>query len=175
LTAGLHLTFGDRMSQFSKNLLIGGIFFVKTNRAIVKINLESMDNAFFNSETVSVRYIINNIDASVKFYTELLGFDVVMNPPSGFAMLAKGNLRLLLNEPGAGGAGQSMPDGTVPSAGGWNRIQLQTKDLESAIAALTKQGARFRSGLVMGNGGKQILLLDPSENLIELVEPKDRS
>src|SRR5688500_16699885 len=134
-----------------------------------------MDNAFLNSETISVRYIVNNIDASVKFYTQLLGFDVVMNPPSGFAMLAKGNLRLLLNEPGAGGAGQSMPDGTVPSAGGWNRFQLQTQDLESAIAALTKQGARFRSGLVMGNGGKQILLLDPSENLIELVEPKERT
>ena len=131
-----------------------------------------MDNLFFNTETVTVRYIVNDIDSSVKFYTQLLGFDVVMNPPSGFAMLSRGNLRLLLNEPGAGGAGQSMPDGTVPSAGGWNRIQLQTHNLQSAIAELTKQKCRFRSELVMGNGGKQILLFDPSENLIELVEPK---
>jgi catechol 2,3-dioxygenase-like lactoylglutathione lyase family enzyme len=134
-----------------------------------------MNKAFLNSETISVRYIVNNIDASVMFYTELLGFDVVMSPPSGFAMLSKGNLRLLLNEPGAGGAGQSMPDGTVPTAGGWNRIQLQTQDLESAIANLTKQKARFRNELVVGNGGRQILLLDPSENLIELVEPKSKA
>ena len=133
-----------------------------------------MDNTFFNSETVSVRYIVNDIDSCVKFYTQLLGFDVVMNPPSGFAMLSKGNLRLLLNEPGAGGAGQSMPDGTVPSPGGWNRIQLQTQDLESAIEELTKQKTRFRNELVMGNGGKQILLLDPSGNLIELIEPKSK-
>src|SRR5687767_13159630 len=125
-----------------------------------------MNNTFFNSETVSVRYIVNDIDSCVKFYTQLLGFDVVMNPPSGFAMLSKGNLRLLLNEPGAGGAGQSMQDGTVPASGGWNRIQLQTHDLESAIKELTKQKARFRNELIVGNGGKQILLLDPSDNLI---------
>lgn len=130
-----------------------------------------MDNTFFNSETVSVRYIIDDIDACVKFYTQLLGFDVIMNPPSGFAMLSKGNLRLLLNEPGAGGAGQSMPDGTVPQPGGWNRIQLQTKDLKAAIEQLTNKKARFRNELIIGNGGKQILMLDPSGNLIELVEP----
>jgi catechol 2,3-dioxygenase-like lactoylglutathione lyase family enzyme len=131
-----------------------------------------MDKTFFISETVSVRYIVNDIDSCVKFYTRLLGFDVVMNPPGGFAMLSKGNLRLLLNQPGAGGAGQYMPDGTKPSPGGWNRIQLETHDLESAIEELTNREARFRNELVMGNGGKQILLLDPSENLIELIEPK---
>jgi catechol 2,3-dioxygenase-like lactoylglutathione lyase family enzyme len=134
-----------------------------------------MNNTFFSAEMVSVRYIVNDIDSCVKFYTQLLGFDVVMNPPSGFAILSKGNLRLLLNEPGAGGAGQSMPDGTVPSPGGWNRIQLNTQDLQSAIEELTKQKASFRNELVMGNGGKQILLLDPSGNLIELVEPKSKT
>lgn len=134
-----------------------------------------MYNTFLNSETVSVRYIVNDIDSCVKFYTQLLGFDVVMNPPGGFALISKGNLHLLLNEPGAGGAGQSMPDGTVPTPGGWNRIQIKTKDLESAIKELTKQNVRFRNELVKGNGGKQILMLDPSGNLIELVEPVSKT
>ncbi|WP_276368748.1 VOC family protein [Chryseolinea sp. H1M3-3] len=131
-----------------------------------------MGSTFLNSETVSVRYIVNDIDTCVKFYTELLGFDVVMNPPGGFAMLSKGNLRLLLNQPGAGGAGQAMPDGTVPEPGGWNRIQLQTQNLDAAIKELKNQKARFRNELVMGNGGKQILMIDPSDNLIELIEPQ---
>lgn len=134
-----------------------------------------MDNTFFNSETVSVRYIVNDIESCVKFYTLLLGFEVVMNPPGGFAMLSKGNLRLLLNEPGAGGAGQSTADGATPAPGGWNRIQLQTKDLEAAIDQLMNQKVRFRNELVLGNGGKQILVLDPSGNLIELVEPKSKT
>jgi predicted enzyme related to lactoylglutathione lyase len=95
-----------------------------------------------------------------------------MNPPGGFAMLSRGNIRLMLNEPGAGGAGQAMPDGTAPSSGGWNRFQLQTHDLNSAIAYLKRNNANFRNEIVSGNGGKQILLLDPSGNLIELVEPK---
>ncbi len=98
-----------------------------------------------------------------------------MHTPGGFAMLSKGNLRLLLNQPGAGGAGQAMPDGTMPAPGGWNRIQLQTQDLDSAIKKLTNQKAKFRNKLVMGNGGKQILLLDPSNNLIELIEPARKS
>lgn len=132
-----------------------------------------MNSLFVNTETISVRYIVNDIEACVTFYTQLLEFEVVMNTPGGFAMLSKGNLRLLLNQPGAGGAGQSMPDGTVPAPGGWNRIQLQTMDIESAIHQLKNKKARFRNELVMGNGGKQILLLDPSENLIELVEPKN--
>ncbi len=131
-----------------------------------------MESPFLDSETVSVRYIVNDINASVAFYTGLLEFEVLMNPPAGFAMLAKGNLRLLLNEPGAGGAGQSMPDGTAPAPGGWNRIQLQTRNIESAIEHLRKKKARFRNEVVTANAGKQILLLDPSGNLIELMEPK---
>lgn len=125
-----------------------------------------------NSESVSVRYIVDDINACVTFYTELLGFDVVMNPPAGFAMLSKGNIRLLLNEPGAGGAGKSMPDGTKPEPGGWSRLVLQTNALESLIAQLKNRKAKFRNELVAGNAGKQILLLDPSGNVIELFEPK---
>jgi len=131
-----------------------------------------MNTSLVDPEIVSVRYIVNDVDPCVTFYTQLLGFEIVMNALGGFAMLSKGNLRLLLNERGVGGAGQSMSDGTVPAPGGWNRIQLQTEDIESAVAHLKNQKARFRNELVIGNGGKQILLLDPSGNLIELIEPK---
>lgn len=130
-----------------------------------------MEKSIINPETVSIRYIVHDVNACVSFYTKLLGFEVKLNPPSGFAMLSKGNMQLLLNEPGAGGAGQSMPDGTAPMPGGWNRIQLQTKDIDSVIRSLEVKGVKFRNELVIGNGGKQILLLDPSGNLIELVEP----
>jgi catechol 2,3-dioxygenase-like lactoylglutathione lyase family enzyme len=122
--------------------------------------------------TVSVRYIVNDVDASVTFYKDFLGFDVVMHPAPGFAMLSLGNLRLLLNKPGAGGAGQAMPDGTLPAPGGWNRIQVEVEDLDATIKTLKTKGARFRNDLVAGNGGKQILISDPSGNLIELFEPK---
>jgi predicted enzyme related to lactoylglutathione lyase len=130
-----------------------------------------MDNLFVDQETVSVRYIVNDTKSCVEFYSQLLGFEIEMNPPSGFAMLRKGNMVLLLNEPGAGGAGQSMPDGKVPGPGGWNRIQLQTRDIVAAIDSLKKKNAKFRNDLVTANAGKQILLLDPSDNLIELFEP----
>jgi len=131
-----------------------------------------MDKLFETPETVSIRYIVNDVKACVKFYTELLGFEVKMNPPSGFAMLTKGNIRLMLNEPGAGGAGQSMPDGIAPEPGGWNRMVLQTSYIQAAIDFLKSKTARFRNEVVDGFGGKQILVLDPSGNLVELVEPK---
>jgi catechol 2,3-dioxygenase-like lactoylglutathione lyase family enzyme len=132
-----------------------------------------MENHFVNPETVDVRYIVNDVAACVTFYTQILGFEIIMNPPSGFAMLSKGNIRLLLNEPGAGGAGQSMPDGSAPTPGGWNRFQLHTKDIAATIKYMKSKNAKFRNELVVaGNGGKQILLLDPSGNLIELIEPK---
>lgn len=131
-----------------------------------------MENHFLLDDTVSVRYIVKDVVSCVTFYTEVLGFEIVMNPPSGFAMLSRGNLRLMLNEPGAGGAGQSMPDGIPPVPGGWNRIMLQTKDIASAIDYLKGHKVKFRNEIVSGNGGKQILLLDPSGNLIELVEPR---
>lgn len=120
---------------------------------------------------VSVRYIVTNVDEAIPFYTESLGFQVDMHPAPGFAALSRGDLRLLLNRPGAGGAGQSMPDGTEPGPGGWNRIQLEVDDLEATVATLRTAGAHFRSEIITGNGGKQILVDDPSGNAIELFQP----
>jgi catechol 2,3-dioxygenase-like lactoylglutathione lyase family enzyme len=123
------------------------------------------------SSTPGVRYIVNNVDSAVAFYTELLGFKVVMHPAPGFAMLSKGSLRLFLNQPGAGGAGKAMPDGAVPAPGGWNRMLIEVENLEETIKTLQSKKAKFRNELVVGNGGKQILLEDPSGNFIELFEP----
>ena len=124
------------------------------------------------TDTVSVRYIVHDVPAAVSFYTDLLGFKVEMNPAPGFALLSRGPLRLLLNAPGAGGAGQRMPDGTSPSPGGWNRVQIAVEDLATVHATLAKKGARFRNEIVEGQGGRQVLLEDPSGNLVELFEPK---
>lgn len=121
---------------------------------------------------VSVRYIVDDVDAAVAFYTERLGFAVDMRPGPGFAMLSRGDLRLLVNSVGGpGGAAQPMPDGRVPEPGGWNRIQLEVDDLEARVAELRAAGARFRNEIVAGRGGKQILLDDPAGNPIELFEP----
>jgi len=124
---------------------------------------------------VSVRYIVRDVDAAIAFYTEKLGFEVAMHPAPGFAMLSKEELRLLVNTPlGGGGAGQAMPDGQVPEPGGWNRIQIEVKDLAGLVDSLRKEGAQFRSEIIVGNGGKQILINDPSGNPIELFEPPQR-
>ena len=120
--------------------------------------------------TVSVRYIVDDVEAAIAFYTEQLGFGVEFNPAPGFAVLSRGDLRLLLNEPGVGGAGQPMPDGREPEPGGWNRIQLEVDDLTSEVEALRDARAHFRNEIVGGRGGKQILLEDPSGNPIELFE-----
>jgi catechol 2,3-dioxygenase-like lactoylglutathione lyase family enzyme len=122
--------------------------------------------------TVSVRYIVDDVDAAIAFYTEHLGFEVKMHPAPGFASLSRGDLQLLLNAPGGpGGAAQPMPDGRVPEPGGWNRIQLQVDDLAGKVEALREAGARFRNEIVTGRGGKQILIEDPAGNPIELFEP----
>jgi len=122
---------------------------------------------------VSVRYIVDDVDAAVGFYRDRLGFELRMQPGPGFAMLARGGLRLLLNTPGGGGgAGQAMPDGRIPEPGGWNRFQLETDDLDGLITSL--QGATFRNEIVEGRGGRQILVEDPSGNLVELFEPVQR-
>jgi catechol 2,3-dioxygenase-like lactoylglutathione lyase family enzyme len=122
--------------------------------------------------TVSVRYIVDDVDAAIAFYTKRLDFHVDLHPAPGFARLSRGNLRLLLNAPGAGGAGQAMPDGRKPAPGGWNRIQIEVKDLNAKVEILRKAGVRFRNDIVIGNGGKQILLDDPSGNCVELFEPR---
>lgn len=120
---------------------------------------------------VSVRYIVDDVDAAIPFYTEMLGFKVEMHPAPGFASLSRGDLQLLLNRPGAGGAGQAMPDGQAPAPGGWNRIQVEFEDLAATVDRLKAAGCRFRNEIVVGNGGKQILAEDPSGNLVELFEP----
>jgi catechol 2,3-dioxygenase-like lactoylglutathione lyase family enzyme len=121
--------------------------------------------------TVSVRYITDDVEAAVAFYAERLGFNVEMQPGPGFAILSRGNLRLLLNRPGAGGAGQQTPDGRVPTPRGWNRIQIEVADLEREVEAQREGGASFRNDIVTGRGGSQILLEDPSGNPIELFQP----
>jgi catechol 2,3-dioxygenase-like lactoylglutathione lyase family enzyme len=123
-------------------------------------------------DKIAVRYIVNDVEKSISFYKDQLDFSVDMHPAPGFAALSKGNLILFLNQPGAGGAGQKMPDGTVPQSGGWNRIQITVEDLESVYQKFKKKGLEFRNEIVDGLGGKQILLKDPSGNLIELFEPK---
>ena len=121
---------------------------------------------------VSVRYIVDDVDTAIAFYTERLGFNEDMHPAPTFAMLSRGDLRLLLSQPsGAGGGGQAMPDGTKPEPGGWNRFTLEVDDLAATVSDLRDAGADFRNDIVTGVGGKQILLNDPSGNPIELFEP----
>jgi catechol 2,3-dioxygenase-like lactoylglutathione lyase family enzyme len=125
--------------------------------------------------SVSVRYIVDDVDAAIAFYTERLGFEEVMHPAPTFAMLSRGALRLLLSQPSnAGGGGQVMPDGTRPEPGSWNRFTLEVSDLATTVEEMRSAGACFRNEIVTGVGGKQILLEDPSGNLIELFEPTRR-
>ncbi len=121
-------------------------------------------------EMVSVRYIVDDVEAAVAFYTTFLGFNVLTSFAPAFADVARGNLRLLLSGP-ASSAGRPMPDGATPHPGGWNRIHLIVDDIEAEVARLRDAGAQFRNDILSGPGGKQILLLDPSGNVIELFEP----
>ena len=123
--------------------------------------------------TVNVRYIVDDVEAAAAFYGDQLDFEVEAQPGPGFAILARGDLRLLLSQPGGpGGAAQPMADGRVPEPGGWNRIQLEVNDLESMVERLREAGVHFRNEIVEGRGGKQILADDPAGNPIELFEPK---
>jgi len=122
--------------------------------------------------SVSVRYIVNDVDAAIAFYTQHLDFTVVMHPAPAFAMLARGDLRLVLSAPGGGpGGGQAMPDGTMPTPGGWNRFSVEVADLDGTVEKLRAAGVRFRNDIVTGVGGRQILVEDPSGNPVELFEP----
>lgn len=118
----------------------------------------------------AVRYIVDDASAAIPFY-ELLGFEVVMHPGPGFAMLDRGDLRLLLNAPGAGGAGQGASDGTPPAPGGWCRFQLHVDDLDAEVRRLAAHGVPFRNEIVEGQAGRQALAEDPSGNAVELFEP----
>lgn len=122
--------------------------------------------------TVQVRYIVHDVDAAIAFYTTHLGFTLVMHPAPPFAMLSRGDLRLVLSAPNpTGGGGRSMPDGTKPQPGGWNRFAIQVDDIAAVVTTLRAAGAHFRNDIVTGVGGKQIILDDPSGNPIELFEP----
>lgn len=123
-------------------------------------------------QNVSIRYIVDDTDAAIAFYRDALGFEVVMHPVPAFAMLARGPLRLVLSTPGGGpGGGAAMPDGTVPTPGGWNRFALEVDDLDGIVATLRAGGAHFRNDIVNGVGGRQIIVDDPAGNPVELFEP----
>jgi catechol 2,3-dioxygenase-like lactoylglutathione lyase family enzyme len=122
--------------------------------------------------SVSVRYIVHDVDAAIDFYSRHLGFHEDMHPAPTFAMLSRGDLRLVLSAPsGAGGGGQAMPDGTMPEPGGWNRFALEVSDLAGMVETMRDAGVHFRNEIVTGVGGRQILLDDPSDNPVELFEP----
>lgn len=121
-------------------------------------------------DTMGIRYIVTDVDAAIRFYESHLGFVTKMHPAPGFALLEKGAIRLFLNAPGAGGAGHAMPDGQMPAPGGWNRFMIEVDDLEAFVSRLRAGGARFRNEIVHGQGGRQILLEDPSGNPIEVFE-----
>jgi len=126
-----------------------------------------------NDETVNVRYMVDDVDESIAFYTKLLGFEILTSAAPAFADVKRGNLRVLLSGP-ASSAGRPMSDGTKPGPGGWNRIHFIVDDLDAEVAQLRDAGAQFRNDIVTGPGGKQILLLDPSGNVVELFEPASR-
>jgi len=121
---------------------------------------------------VQVRYIVNNVDEAIEFYTKHLGFKLEMHPAPPFAMLSRNNLRLVLSAPNpAAGGGQSMPDGTEQMPGGWNRFSIEVANLSAVVETLQKAGVHFRNNIVSGVGGKQIIVDDPSGNPVELFEP----
>lgn len=122
--------------------------------------------------TVQVRYIVHDVDVAIAFYCKHLGFQEVMHPAPAFAMLSRGDLRLVLSAPNSEpGGGQSVPDGTKPSPGGWNRFSVEVTNLKATVEALRKAGVPFRNEITTGVGGKQILAEDPSGNPVELFEP----
>jgi catechol 2,3-dioxygenase-like lactoylglutathione lyase family enzyme len=122
--------------------------------------------------SVSVRYIVDDVDAAIAFYCGHLGFEELMHPAPAFAMLARGDLRLVLSAPGGGpGGGQAMPDGTLPAPGGWNRFAIEVDDLDGAVDRLRAAGVPFRSEPITGVGGRQVLVDDPSGNPVELFQP----
>ena len=122
-----------------------------------------------NDQTVSVRYMVDDVEAAVAFYTNVLDFEVLTNFPPVFADVVRGNLRLLLSG-SSSSAGTPMPDGAKPGPGGWNRIHFIVDDIDAEVARLRDAGAQFRNDIVEGPAGKQILLQDPSGNVVELFE-----
>jgi catechol 2,3-dioxygenase-like lactoylglutathione lyase family enzyme len=122
--------------------------------------------------TVQVRYIVHDVDAAIEFYRTQLGFHEVMHPAPVFAMLSRGDLRLVLSAPsGSPGGGATLPDGRTPEPGGWNRFAVQVDDLAATVQRLRDAGVRFRGDIIEGVGGRQAIVEDPSGNPVELFEP----
>jgi catechol 2,3-dioxygenase-like lactoylglutathione lyase family enzyme len=126
-----------------------------------------------NAEVVNVRYMVDDVDEAIAFYTKVLGFELISSAAPAFADVKRGNLRLLLAGP-TSSAGRPMPDGAKPGPGGWNRIHFIVDDLGAEVTRLRDAGARFRNDIVEGPGGKQILVQDPSGNVVELFQPAAR-
>ncbi|WP_331375897.1 VOC family protein [Sinorhizobium chiapasense] len=123
--------------------------------------------------TVNMRYMVDDVEAAIEWYTKHLGFSLLSNHAPAFADVKRGALRLLLSGP-LSSAGRPMPDGERPAPGGWNRIHLIVDDLAAEVARLRAAGAKFRNDIVTGPGGSQILLIDPSGNFVELFQPAGR-
>ncbi|MGH3879130.1 MAG: VOC family protein [Actinophytocola sp.] len=123
-----------------------------------------------NADLVNVRYMVDDVESAVDFYTKHLGFTLRMSAAPAFADVLRGNLRLLLSGPKSS-AGRPMPDGTTPEPGGWNRIHLIVDDIAAEVARLRAAGLTFRNDIVSGPGGRQILLQDPAGNVVELFQP----
>jgi catechol 2,3-dioxygenase-like lactoylglutathione lyase family enzyme len=126
-----------------------------------------------STSTVNVRYMVDDVDAAVAWYTKHLGFTLLSNAAPAFADVTLGSLRLLLSGPSSS-AGRAMSDGARPGPGGWNRIHLIVDDLPAEVARLRAAGVKFRNDIVTGPGGSQILLIDPSGNIVELFQPARR-
>lgn len=125
----------------------------------------------YANDRVSVRYMVDDVEAALAFYTGLLGFEVLTSYPPAFADVARGNLRLLLSGP-TSSAGRAMADGARPGPGGWNRIHIIVDDIEAEVARLKAAGATFRNDILSGPGGRQTLLQDPSGNFVELFQAR---
>ena len=121
--------------------------------------------------SVTVRYIVDDVDAAIAFYSDRLGFEEVMHPAPTFAMLVRGELRLVLSRPSSAPGGGQVVGDRVPEPGGWNRFALEVEDLDAVVQSLRSAGARFRNEIVEGRGGRQILVEDPSGNPVELFQP----
>jgi catechol 2,3-dioxygenase-like lactoylglutathione lyase family enzyme len=126
-----------------------------------------------SNATVSIRYMVDDVEEAVTFYTKVLDFEVLNNFAPAFADVGLGNLRLLLSGP-TSSAGRPMPDGAKPGPGGWNRIHLIVQDIDADVARLRAAGASFRNDVIQGPGGKQVLIQDPSGNVVELFQPAAR-
>jgi catechol 2,3-dioxygenase-like lactoylglutathione lyase family enzyme len=126
-----------------------------------------------SDEIVNVRYMVDDVNDAIAFYTKLLGFELLTSASPAFADVKRGNLRLLLAGP-TSSAGRPMPDGTKPRPGGWNRIHFIVDDIRTEVGRLRDAGAQFRNDIIEGPGGKQILLQDPSGNVVELFQPAAR-